>query len=91
MNKGGAMNIVLTDHARKRFRQRGIKGEIVTYLYKYGKISFATGGATRVDLTRRNKKKILNELKKEMQWIEKASRVLIIEKDGHILTGYHKN
>jgi len=84
------MNIVLTDHARTRFRQRGIKGEIVTYLYKYGKISFATGGAMEVDLTSRNKKKILHELKKEMRWIEKASRVKIIEKDGHILTGYHK-
>lgn len=84
------MNIFLTYHARTRFRQRGIDHEIVNYLYKYGKTSFTTGGAMIVDLTNRNKKKILNELKKEMRWIEKASRVLIIEKDGHILTGYHK-
>ena len=84
------MNIVLTDHARSRFRQRGIKEEIVDYLYKYGKRSFATGGAMEVDLSRRSKKKILNELRKEIRKIEKASRVLIIEKDGLILTGYHK-
>jgi len=83
------MNIILTDHARTRFHQRGIKGEIVDCLYKYGKTSFAIGGAMEVDLTYRNKKKILHELKKEMRWIEKASRVKIIEKDGHILTGYH--
>ena len=81
----------LTQHAKTRFRQRGINEIVVDYLKKYGKATYAPGGALRFSLTRRNADKIIGDLKREIHKIEHARGVIIVQKDGQILTGYHRS
>lgn len=80
-----------TNHAKTRLRQRGIREEVMFYLQKYGKTSFAPGGAMKISITRRDINKIIGDLKKEIRWIEQSCGVIVIEKNGKVLTVYHKN
>ncbi len=80
-----------THHAKTRFRQRGIGEIVVDYLNKYGEATYAPGGAVRFFLTRRNTNKIIGDLKREIHKIERARGVVIVQKDGQILTGYHRS
>jgi len=81
----------ITDHARARFRQRGINEMVIDYLMHYGDEKHAPGGATKVFLTKRNAAKMISTLKKEINKIERARGLIIVKKDGSILTGYHRN
>ena len=85
------MNLQLTGHAQTRFQQRGIKQKVIDYLVQYGAAKHAPGGALKISLSKRNKAKIIGALKKEMKKIERASEIIIVEKDGWVVTGYHKN
>lgn len=85
------MNPQITDHAKTRFRQRGIKNNVIDYLIQFGVMKHAPGGALKISLTKRNKAELISALKKEMKKIERASDVIIVQKDGKILTGYHRN
>lgn len=80
----------LTKHAIIRLRQRGIREEVMFYLQKYGETSFAHRGAMKVSLNRRDKNKLVGDLKKAIRRIERSGDVIIIEKNGRVLTGYHK-
>lgn len=80
----------LSDHAKTRFRQRGIREQLIDYLEQYGKWVCAPGGARQLFLTRREANKIIGVLKKEIHWLERANGIFLIEKDGIILTGYHR-
>ena len=84
------MNSLMTHHATKRGRQRGITLDVLDCLMKHGKPNYAAEGATRVSLSRRDANKIISELKEKINIIEKASGKCLIEKDGMILTVYHK-
>ena len=85
------MNLQVTGHAQTRFQQRGINQKVVDCLVKYGDAKYAPGGALKISLSKRNRAKVIGALKKEMKKIERASDVILVEKDGRILTGYHKN
>ncbi len=85
------MNNSISNHAKTRFQQRGINEKVVDYLKKYGDASYAPGGAKKITLTRRNVDKIISNLKRDIHLLEHAGRVVLIEKDGQILTGYHKS
>jgi hypothetical protein len=85
------MNIQVTGHAQTRFQQRGINQIVVDYLVQYGEAKHAPGGALKISLSKRNCAKMIGALKKEMKQIERAGEIIIVEKDGLILTGYHKN
>jgi hypothetical protein len=84
------MNLQITEHARTRFRQRGINDQVLDYLIQYGDAKHAPGGAIRISLTSRNAAKVISALKKEIHKIERARGLVVIQKDGLILTGYHK-
>ena len=84
------MNTSITEHAKIRFRQRGINEKVVDYLKKYGNATHVSGGAIKFTLTRRNANKVISDLKRDIPWLERANSVILIEKDGDILTGYHK-
>jgi hypothetical protein len=77
-------------HAKIRFRQRNIQEDTVCLLIKHGETTPAPGGANRISLSTRRAGVVIGELKKTIHWLEKASRVVLIEKDGIILTGYQK-
>ena len=84
------MKSSLSNHARMRFRQRGISEEGVEYLKKYGNPDYAIGSAVRLSLSRRDANRIIERLKRDIRWLERAGRIVLIEKEGKILTGYHK-
>lgn len=77
-------------HAKVRFRQRGIQEDTIRVLLQHGEISSAPGGALKVILSTRNAERAIGKLKRQIHWIERASRTVLIEKEGVILTGYHK-
>ena len=85
------MNLQITNHAKTRFQQRGISEIVIDYLQKYGKATYAPGGAVKFSLTRSNANKIISDLKREIHKIERARGVIVVQKDGHVLTGYHKS
>ena len=81
----------LTFHAQVRFRQRGIQEDTIRVLMQHGETYSAPGGAHQVTLSARNAAKAIGQLKRQIHWIEKASKIVLIEKEGFVLTGYHKN
>ena len=77
-------------HSEVRFRQRGILQEIVHLLIEHGEASPAHHGAHRITLSTRKVRMVIGELKREIHRLERAANVVLIEKDGIILTGYKK-
>ena len=84
------MDFQATDHARVRFRQRGIDERTVECLLRHGEAKHAHDGAIKISLTKRAAKEAIRALKEEIKKIERAQRKIIVEKDGQILTGYHR-
>jgi hypothetical protein len=85
------MDLQITKHARTRFRQRGIDSLVLDYLIQYGDSEIVKGGAYRISLTKRNADKIIRELKKEIQNVERAQSVIIVQEAKSIITGYHRH
>ncbi len=84
------MNLQITNHAKTRFRQRGINDRVLDYLIHYGDAKHALGGAMRISLSKRNANKVIAALKKQIHKIERAQGLVIVQKNGNILTGYHR-
>ena len=80
-----------TNHAKIRYQQRGISRLVADYLIRYGEANFSPHGAVKISLTKRNSAKMVGALKKAINNIERARSVILIEKDGVILTGYRRN
>lgn len=78
-----------TEHAKSRFRQRGISEEVIECVEKYGENFHALGGAVKVKIPRSKKNQVVQELKRIIRLFEKTDRVVLVEKEGNILTGYH--
>ena len=85
------MNPSQSNHAKIRFRQRGISKEVIELVNQYGKPSNTRGGAIKLSLKRRDVNKIIEELKRCIHFFERARTIVLIEKDGTILTGYHRD
>ena len=85
------MNLQITNHAKTRFRQRGISNQTLDCLIQYGDNEYGPGGAMKIILTKQNAVKVINAMKKEINKIERASGLIVVEKNGRILTGYHKS
>ena len=81
----------ITNHAKIRFRQRGISGQTLDYLIQYGDTEYAPGGAMKIILTKRNAAKVISAMKKEIKKIERARGLVVVQKDGRILTSYRKS
>lgn len=79
-----------TTHAKIRYQQRGISRLVADYLIKYGEANYAPHGAVKITLTKRNSARIICSLKKAINNIERASSITLVEKDGVILTGFHR-
>ena len=80
----------LSRHAETRLQQRGISERTLDYLQEYGEESYAPGGAMKITLSRRARNAIIQKLKKDIQWIERTSHVVEIQKDGLTLTVYNR-
>ena len=84
------MLVNLTGHAKKRIQQRGINRVAVDVIMQYGDSNPAPGGAKTFRLTKKNASKLIQSFKKKIKTIERTKNVVVIEKDGQILTSYHK-
>ncbi|HFQ89730.1 MAG TPA: hypothetical protein ENK27_06595 [Desulfobulbus sp.] len=80
----------LSRHARIRFRQRGIRDEVVDCLYRFGRMAPAPGGIERVYLGRRESRQAVRELKKVIRILEHAGDITILDGGECIITGYRK-
>jgi len=101
------MDLNLTQHADKILRQRGINNKTLEYIYLYGDVQNAPGGAQKIFLSRKGVNKEIkrlkmnhkntgrsnefNNLKHDIKCLERAAGKCIIEKDGQILTVYNRN
>lgn len=85
------MDPQISNHAKVRFRQRGITDRTLSYIFKYGKVSRAAHGANKYEIFRKDIGRIVGNLKRDIQLLDKVSSVILIEKDGVILTGYHSD
>lgn len=80
-----------TNHAQSRSRKRGIPEEVIECIDQHGDISYAPGGAIKIRIPRNKINQIIHELKRTIRIFEKSEGVVLIEKEGNILTVYHAN
>lgn len=83
-------NAILTRHAEIRFRQRGIRKEVLDCLEKHGETRDESCGATRIFLSKRNARRAVKDLKKVIRVIEHGSGVTLMADGSVVITGYRK-
>lgn len=78
-------------HAEARRRQRGIAQKTVDFIMEHGDARMKPGGAWEVRLSRSKKQKMITDLKRTRQLIEKCtSKGLLLNQDqSEIITVYH--
>ena len=78
----------LSKHAKKRVNQRGFSNSTLNIILKYGSVKRAPGGARSVFFGKKEYQKIVSELKKTIQLMERAKNGKLIIIDDHIITAY---
>ena len=79
-----------TFHAKVRFQQRGIQEDTIRVLMQHGETYSVPGGAHKVLLSKQNAGEVICQLKKTIHFLERARKIVLIEKEGVILTAYHR-
>jgi hypothetical protein len=83
------MNTELTEHAKKRMRQRGLSNHAMDIIVNYGRYQPAPGGALKIFLGNKDHQDLVARLKKDLQLLDNAKGgTLILSSDGQILTTY---
>lgn len=80
------MNI--TGHAQKRIDQRGFSNLILGIILEHGDRGYAPGGATKIFFGKKECQKVVGELKRAIQLMDKARGGNVIIQDDCILTVY---
>jgi len=78
----------MTMHATKRLQQRGISKDSLEIIWKYGRESFAPGGAQRYFFGKKECHDAINELKKMIQLLERSKDGTMVVANGKIVTVY---
>ena len=81
----------LTEHARKRARQRGFSKISLNIIRECGRTERAPGGAVRIFFGKKEYQKALIEFKRAIQTLDKAKGGTIIVEDDDVLTVYHRD
>jgi len=77
--------MIMTEHAKIRCKQRGIKPDWLELIVQFGKKGVLPGGATGYFLTRQ-------ECKRIAQTLDRLKGIQVIESpDGAIITTYHRS
>jgi hypothetical protein len=78
-------------HARKRLRQRGIREECVELIVNYGTPTKKPGNAWEYRLTKKDKRRAIQNIKHQLQLLDKADMkaVIVSEDAGKVVTIYH--
>ena len=78
----------LTEHAAKRLRQRGISDIALDIILNYGRFVEAPGGAYKLFVGKKEHKKMVEELKRAIQLLDKVKGGTMVIANEKILTGY---
>lgn len=88
--KGGQVN--LTHHCLVRCRQRGIKEVSIEIIKSLGTKVIRPGGVCEYFISRKDKQKAVETLKKCIQSMDRleGKSIIIDEEDNEVITTYHK-
>ena len=78
----------LTKHAQKRKNQRGFSDFSLEIINKFGCCEIAPGGALKISFGKKESQRLIEELKKIIQSLDRVRGGKIIEKNGYVLTLY---
>ncbi len=73
-----------------RGRQRGISKDTLEFILKHGSPERKSGNALEYKLLKKDKIRMLYELKQQIRLVERsAGRAVLVADDGTIITAYH--
>jgi len=78
----------MAKHAEVRARQRGFSMKTIDMIWKYGRESFAKGGAIKYFFGKKEYKEALTENKERVKIIKRAKNSTIVVINGTIITIY---
>ncbi len=86
------MSVSLTRHAAVRSRQRGIPKDCVDLILRYGKPKIRPGNTVEYRIRKRDKNRIIRDLKILINKVEKSSQkaVLLDRAQEEVVTVYHR-
>ena len=84
-------SVQLTEHSKKRMRQRGFSELALNIIQNYGRCESAPGDATKVFLGNKECQEAVREFKRAIQELDKARGGAIIISGNKILTVYHSD
>ena len=82
--------MVISKHAIKRCRQRGIPYSIIDLIVQIGTPLRKSGGATEYYINKKNKNELQNQLKKYIHDIDKIDVDAVLMIEDNVVTVYHK-
>lgn len=83
--------MTLTEHGRKRARQRGIKSDHIQLLLDYGASKHKPGGVYAFFFDKRTRQRIEQGFHGSKQILDKVNgQILVCSMDNHIITCYHR-
>ncbi|RTE66109.1 hypothetical protein EH243_08290 [Amphritea opalescens] len=82
--------MMITQHARKRLKQRAIPDAMASLIINYGKEMYQKGGTYKYQLTKRDAKHLKQDLNRVLNHLDSLSDTYLIEsEDGRIITVGH--
>ncbi len=78
----------LSKHAEDRIRQRGISMAALDVIWKYGRESFAPGGAVKYFFGKNEYQYALNDHEERADVINRVKGFTIVVIDGTVITAY---
>jgi hypothetical protein len=78
----------LTSHGLKRKRQRGFSSHSLEFIEKYGRYGKAPGGMTEIFLGKRESQDLIQQLKRDINLLEKLAGSIVITTGDLIITMY---
>ena|GEM_PF-2948590 len=81
----------LSQHAFVRSKQRGISFDMIDLILTFGSGERRPGDAVEYRLNKRDRARIIANLKRQIQVIEKAARkAVLVSNDGAVITTYNR-
>ena len=81
----------MTKHAKIRCQQRALSPELLQVIFRYGRISKASGGIHELFFGNKEYANAINELKKIMKILERAKGGTVIFGGNQVVTVYKQN
>jgi Domain of unknown function (DUF4258) len=81
----------MSSHSKMRCQQRGISRDQVELIISYGQKYKMPGGAWEYRLRKKDKDRVISELKRQIQMVERSvgKGVLISDDQETVVTTYH--